>query len=317
MTSRSSIPVYRRKGRVVLLSYSHEDVAVAARLHQFLKVEGISVLVDSESMTAGERIQDFIARAIQQADVVVSLVSRRSLLSAWVAMETIQSLQRNNFVEGRRFIACYLDDAFFAPECRLNYTQQIDERLQRIEELIPEYAARRIDTIDLNEEKTRLYDLRNGLWLILAALKDSLCLDVQDDRFEESGKRLIAAIRAEVVNAKRSQRRTAQKTRCRPQKRAEIGRECAPRRWHPRRPHARAVTGVRTSLPTCLASDSLSPSTALVTCSRISPTATSKLDGPVTSDCLLDAPRNRSVSILTSPAVSMASTILACHRFPS
>jgi hypothetical protein len=195
---RPSRPV-RRKGRVVFLSYNHEDAPVAAKLHRFLKAQGISVVLDSESMLAGERIQDFIARSIEQSDVVVSLVSSRSLLSGWVAMETIQSLQRNAWVEGRKFIACYLDEAFFTPECRLEYTRQIDERLARIEELLPDYAARRINTIDLDEEKTRLYDLRNGLGLILATLKGTLCLDVRDGRFEESGKRLVEAIRAAGV----------------------------------------------------------------------------------------------------------------------
>ena len=81
----------------------------------------------------------------------------------------------------------------------LNYTQQIDQRLRRIAELLPDCATRRIDTVDLNEEKTRLYDLRNSLGLILATLKDSLCLDVREDRFEDSAKRLVAAIRAERV----------------------------------------------------------------------------------------------------------------------
>lgn len=198
LVTRPGTPA-RRKGRVVFLSYNHEDAAVAAKLHQFLKAQGISVVLDSESMTAGERIQDFIARSIEQSDVVVSLVSSRSLLSGWVAMETIQSLQRNAWVEGRKFIACYLDEAFFAPECRLDYTRQIDERLARIEELLPDYAARRINTVDLNEEKTRLYDLRNGLGLILATLKGTLCLDVRSGRFEESGKRLVEAIRAAGV----------------------------------------------------------------------------------------------------------------------
>jgi len=192
------IPV-RHSGREVFLSYNHEDAAEAAKLHEFLKAHGISVLIDSASMTPGERIQDFIERAIRESGVVVSLVSSRSLLSGWVAMETIQALQRNKWEAGRKFIACYLDETFFAPECRLNYTQQIDARLSRIEELLPDYAARRIDTIDLNEEKTRLYDLRNNLGLILATLKDSLCLDLRDGHFEDSAKRLVAAIRASTT----------------------------------------------------------------------------------------------------------------------
>lgn len=193
--SRSRAPAVQRKPGQVFVSYNHDDAAVASKLCRVLKDEGIPVLIDSESMAPGERIQEFIARSIAQSDVVVSLVSSRSLLSAWVAMETISSLQRNQWVEGKRFVACYLDEDFLAPEFRLNCTRQIDERLRRIEELLPDYATRRIDTVDLNEEKSRLYELRNGLGQILATLKGSLCLDLREPGFNESTKRLVASIR--------------------------------------------------------------------------------------------------------------------------
>jgi len=185
----------RPKRGTVFLSYNHEDAAAARKLCRVLQEHSIPVLVDSDSMKPGERIQGFIDRSIREAEVVVSLVSSRSLLSAWVALETMQTLQRNRWVEGRRLIACYLDDGFFDPQCRLELTGHIDERLRQIEGLIPDYAARRLDTVDLNEEKTRLYDLRNNLGVILATLKDSLCLDLREDRFEESCRRLAAAIR--------------------------------------------------------------------------------------------------------------------------
>ena len=41
--------------------------------------------------------------------------------------------------------------------------------------------------VDLNDEKTRLYNLRNGLGDILAALKDSLCLDVATHAWKIAG----------------------------------------------------------------------------------------------------------------------------------
>jgi hypothetical protein len=179
----------------VFLSYNHGDREEASRLHRLLTEHGIPVTMDSENMAPGDRIREFIERSIRESDVVVSLVSSKSPLSAWVAMETAQSLHRNQGVAGKRFIACYLDDAFFAPEWRLSCTAAIDDRLRRIEELLPEYAAKRIDTLDLNEEKTRLYELRNNLGVILSTLKGSLCLDLRGEQFEASGERLIAAIR--------------------------------------------------------------------------------------------------------------------------
>jgi hypothetical protein len=178
----------------IFISYNHEDAADARRLCRYLKDRGLRVSIDAESMQPGERISGFIERSIRESDVVVSLVSTRSLLSAWVALETIQTLNRNKWVRDRLFIFCYLDDEFFRPEFRLEATRKTDERLREIERLLPEYAEHRIDTVDLNEEKTRLYDLRNNLGTILATLRASLCLDAREEKLEESGQRITAAV---------------------------------------------------------------------------------------------------------------------------
>src|SRR5262245_3712870 len=178
------------------VSYNHDDSVAAMRLANLLRENHIDVIIDKEAMLPGQRIPDFIDRSIRDCDAVVSVISSRSLLSAWVASETIKSFSRNKWTPDLTFVGCYLDDGWFKPEFRLECTRQIDERLQNIEDLLPDYAARRIDSNDLNEEKSRLYSLRNNLGDILAVFRDTLCLDIRDDRFDESGRRLIAAIRA-------------------------------------------------------------------------------------------------------------------------
>jgi hypothetical protein len=132
-----------------------------------------------------ERIQDFIERSIRNSDVVVSIVSTRSLLSPWVAVETINTFHRRKW-DGKVFIGALLSDEFFRPEFRLECTRLIDERLQTIDNLLPEYREKKIDSVDLNEEKTRLYDLRNNLGSILANLKASLCLSLREEDFTRS-----------------------------------------------------------------------------------------------------------------------------------
>ena len=184
----------RQKPRI-FISYNHDDSTTAFAIAAFVKRNGIDVILDRDDMLPGERISDFIRRSIRDCDVVVSIISTRSLLSAWVAAETIGAISRNKWGEEVALIACYLDDFWLQPEFRLRCTEQIDERLQRIEELLPEYAAKKIDTADLNDEKTRLYDLRNNLGTILAALGNSLCLDVRENQFNPSSERLVQAVR--------------------------------------------------------------------------------------------------------------------------
>ena len=146
----------------VFISYNHEDAATARRLRDALAASGLDVSLDVDTMEPGERIQDFIERSIRDSDVVVSIVSTRSLLSPWVAVETINTFHRRKW-DGKIFIGALLSDEFFRPEFRLECTRVIDERLEAIEKLLPAYREKMIDPVDLNQEKSRLYDLRNNL----------------------------------------------------------------------------------------------------------------------------------------------------------
>jgi hypothetical protein len=101
---------------------------------------------------------------------------------------------RNRWGQEVALIACYLDDDWLRPEFRLECTRQIDERLRRIQELLAEYTVKKIDPADLNEEHVRLYNLRNNLGAILARFKDSLSLDMREDAFDASGKRLVTTV---------------------------------------------------------------------------------------------------------------------------
>jgi hypothetical protein len=179
----------------VFISYSHEDSATAKKLYRALEGEQVRVSIDSTAMMPGQRIREFVTQSVRDSRVVVSIVSSASLASTWVALEAVEALERNKWMESRSFVACYVDEAFLTPECRLHMTELIDERLRRINELIREYAEKQIDTDDLNDEKTRLYNLRNRLGFILATLKDSLCLDLREPQFDKSVRRLLAAVR--------------------------------------------------------------------------------------------------------------------------
>ena len=61
-----------------------------------------------------------------------------------------------------------------------------------------------IDPVDLNEEKSRLYDLRNNLGSILANLKGSLCLNLRDEDFAESCQAIVKACLPHVATASQS-----------------------------------------------------------------------------------------------------------------
>lgn len=180
----------------VFISYNHGDSKVADKLKEALEKNGIVVRIDKAVMEAGASIQGFIESSIRETDVTLSIVSNRSLLSAWVALETIGTFHHEKFANTKKFIACYIDDDFFRPEFRLNATKQIDSKIKEIDELIPEHMALTIDTNDLNGQKTRLFRLRNDLGDILDRLRGSLCVDIREDKFDEGVEQIVRAIKS-------------------------------------------------------------------------------------------------------------------------
>jgi hypothetical protein len=178
----------------VFISYNHGDSEVAGRLKQVLEDNGIVVHMDQAVMAAGANIQEFIESSIRDTDVTLCVVSNRSLLSAWVALESINTFYHEKFAGSKKFIACYLDTDFFSMDFRLNATSQIDAKIEEIDKLIPKYIASNIDTNDLNSQKSRLYKLRNNLGDILLRLRDSLSLDLRGEKFEESVTKIVNEI---------------------------------------------------------------------------------------------------------------------------
>jgi hypothetical protein len=180
----------RTSGRTIFISYNHEDRAVATSVKERLVARGIKVRIDMESIAPGEDIRNFIERSIRETDVTLSIVSTKSLLSTWVAMETVNTFFSEKFSGGKKFIACFVDDGFLQNGFRLEATAKIDAKLLEIDELIPRYAAQKIDTNDLNDERSRLFELRNHVGDILKRLRGSLSLDLRGDHFEKSVQRV-------------------------------------------------------------------------------------------------------------------------------
>lgn len=178
----------------VFISYNHNNKQIVDRLRKKLSLANIEVIIDSEMMKPGEKISDFIEQSIAKSNITLSIISNDSLLSSWVGFETINTFYQEKF-RNKKFIACYTDDDFFDNRFRVTATLKIDEKINKLDSLILEYMSLKLDTTDLNDEKSRLFQLRNNLGDILQRLRNSLCLDIKENLFETNLKRLISAIK--------------------------------------------------------------------------------------------------------------------------
>jgi hypothetical protein len=179
----------------VFISYSSKDRAIVEFLDKKLRENGLQVIVDYRDLQPGKNITDFIAESVKTSAATLCVISRASLLSGWVSHEVTSTFHLRQWNEAKKFIAGFLEDDFFEPAFRLDLTKQIDHKIAEIEQLIPEYGKQRLDTEELNIDKTRLYDLRNNLGKILHALKENLSVDLREPNFAAGIDRVVNTLK--------------------------------------------------------------------------------------------------------------------------
>ena len=173
----------------VFISYNIKDKETATLLSDRLKEAGLDVIIQDESTIPGEYIPGFINRSIDNADAVLSLVSENSLLSSWVGEESMATLNQGD--RAKRFIGCYLDKTFLEDDFPKKATDKIDEDIEQLEESFDYRFKKKIDTADLNAQRSRLINLRNDIDKIIANFQNSCTVDLRSESFDHSVKKLI------------------------------------------------------------------------------------------------------------------------------
>ncbi len=181
-------------GKNVFISYNHHDIEIANRLKEKLTSEKINVLIDSESMQAGEDIKEFIEKSILETGTTISLISKNSLLSAWVAMESINSFYHEKTDKKKKFIACIVSDDFFNRNFTDDALDHIEGEIKEIQKLITARMEKNRSIRDLQNELTRMTELRNSMDEIIRRLRESLSVDIRNGNIETNFQKILQAI---------------------------------------------------------------------------------------------------------------------------
>lgn len=179
----------------VFISYNHSNKDVANKLRDLLRAANIDVTIDSEKMLAGEDIKEFIEKCIRETNITLSLVSKRSLLSAWVAMESIGTYYHEKTDLKKKFIACYIDSDFFGRGYTDDALDVIDENIKEISDLITKRLEKGRNIRDLQNELTRYKELQHGIDEIVRRLRESLCIDVAGENLEKNFPKILESIK--------------------------------------------------------------------------------------------------------------------------
>ena len=180
--------------KIVFISYNHNDTDTATRLKEKLKAKDIEVTIDSEKMQAGDDIKEFIEKCVSGSSTTISLVSKKSLLSAWVAMESIDTFYQEKTNTQKKFIACYIEDDFFKRNFTDDALDHIENEIAEIQTLIKNRLEKNRSIRDLQNELTRMTGLRNSMDEIIRRLRESLCIDIRNENLDTNFQKIIDAI---------------------------------------------------------------------------------------------------------------------------
>jgi hypothetical protein len=180
----------------VFVSYNHQDLDYATKLIDRLKIEDIDVTIDNVNMIAGGDIKDFIENGIKNSNAVISIVSNNSLLSAWVAMESINTFHQNALNPNTKFIACYISNDFFKRDFTDSALDIIEAEIEEIQDLITSRMLKNRSIRDLQNELDRMTSLRNNIDEIVRRLREYLCIDIRNENFENNFIKIINAIKS-------------------------------------------------------------------------------------------------------------------------
>ena len=196
VTSDTSSPPNQKsssKQTKVFISYNHKDKLEATRIRNYFREKGIPVTIDSEAMKAGEDIRSFINRCIRETTVTISLVSTNSLMSAWVGMESLNTMVGEQIAD-KQFIACAIETTFFERSFVRTAVEKINLTLEEIDDEVKWRLENNVGMEDLQNERSRYNDLKSKLPTIVANLKERLTIDITGENFEPGMNRIVETI---------------------------------------------------------------------------------------------------------------------------
>ena len=178
----------------VFVSYSHKDKEVVDRIAKHLKENGIEVIIDREVIKAGQSIQQFIEKSIQQSHFVLSVVSSNSLKSGWVSKESLAA-SFAEWLDQKYFLPARLDDEFFRPEFQLLAVRAINEEVESLRKTIKELEEIGGDPRDLQNDVAQLIDLKSNLPKVIRKLKDVHTVDLKAENFADGLVQIVKTIK--------------------------------------------------------------------------------------------------------------------------
>lgn len=177
----------------VFISYSNKDSDIVKKVTDYLQDNHYDYFVDVITMVPGEVIETTITKEIIERDHFVILLSRNSLQSAWVCLESVVSKAKeiggNGWAIPLRVDDC-LDDFKFLVDVQ----ERIKANIAEMEKHIARSKKYSSDHKFIDTERQRQVEFMNNYSSMIDRYRNMAGINIMGDHFEEGMRKLMAVI---------------------------------------------------------------------------------------------------------------------------
>ena len=148
-------------------------------LREKLKSAGISIKIDeSDIKLSPEELERQIEILLSQCDFVISLISKHSLRSEWVAFESIFTFGEEKFIKKDKFLPLVLDKEVRSTGFRTTIREKISEEISELEKIRKREIEKNPEPPeDIDKRIKRKAKLYNNFPQIYSRLTEKFILD--------------------------------------------------------------------------------------------------------------------------------------------
>lgn len=177
----------------VFISYSNKDIDIVKKVTDYLQDNHYDYFVDVVTMVPGEVIETTVTKEIIERDHFVILLSRNSLQSPWVCLESVVSKAKeiggNGWAIPLRVDDC-LDDFKFLVDVQ----ERIRANIAEMEKHIARSKKYSSDHKFIDTERQRQVEFMNNYSSMIDRYRNMAGINIMGDHFEEGMRKLMAVI---------------------------------------------------------------------------------------------------------------------------
>jgi hypothetical protein len=189
----------------VFISYSTKDQTAKNYIKEVFDEAGITYFLDEVSLELGEDIERSLEENLNRTNFTVLLVSKNSLFSTWVSLESIHRLRQQEYSKTTTFLPVLVDlevmDLEFPIEMINHYKNKHDE----LEALREKAKKAGLPTKVYNDEIERIDVIIPQVGEIVQKIKNGLSANFADENRKEADlAKLIRTIKAQQEKTKKA-----------------------------------------------------------------------------------------------------------------